>query len=197
MRRGEVCLPRPRSARPSASCHASGLRRLRTAAPGIVFRSCLTSTPCLPPDHLRPSLWGRASGTRFEQSTLRARACRLRSRRVKNGSFGVRPLPFLTRRLSPAANGTYRFWPKPKQVGSTCSARNESTGLGRRSNPIESVRVPVVVGWASMVRKLSRPRGVASKSERSLSASSPAIPLPWPLRLVGKAHLAASAPPTK
>ena len=42
-----------------------------------------------------------------------------------------------------------------------------------------------------------RPRGVALKFGRSLYAQSPAIPLPWPLRRVGKAHLAASAPPTK
>ena len=58
----------------------------------------------------------RASGTSFGLAEVTGSRCRLRSRRLKWNLFDARPLFHLTRRLSPAARGTYRFWPKPKQV---------------------------------------------------------------------------------
>ncbi len=111
-----ACLPRPRSARLLASCHASGLRKCsapRPAAPCV--RSSLAAHDASGP-RSAATRQERASGTSFVLAEVTGSRCRLRSRRLKWNLFDARPLFHLTRRLSPAARGTYRFWPKPKQV---------------------------------------------------------------------------------
>jgi len=137
-------MPPPRHLAPLDPSHPGSLPAFDTAAPRPGSRQSvpgrlgsLDTLPPAPPPAAES--WERASGTSFEQSTPRARACRLRSRRRKWNLFDGRPLFHLPRRLSPAAVAKMVSAESQNKFGKLVGRR--AKGVSPMTQPMASVAV--------------------------------------------------------